>query len=288
MEWSQCVETFIVVARASSFIRAAEYFNTSNSAISKRIQWLEHQLGTTLIRRTTRKVSLTEEGERLFNRVSPLIEEWLDIKHQFTSPQELIGKVKIVTSPQLSGFYIIPQLPKLMAKYPKLEIDLYDTYRQVHLLEEQVDIFLGKLDDFADPSSAIAKRLGAVQRQCFASPNYLEEFGRPKSIDDLTNHQTIVIRNITEWAFQSKTITVKSCLNVNTADSLITAALHDMGIIFIPKSFVKLQAREKKLVPILTKHHSDRIDLHLGYPKLPYMPRKLFILVDYLSKAIKL
>lgn len=287
MEWSQCIETFVIVARNKSFVRTAEYFSTSSSAISKRIQWLERELNSTLFRRTTRKVSLTEEGEQLFHRVSPLIDEWLDIKFNFRETKRLVGKLKLVSNPHLATIYILPHIKKFLEKYPELEISLFDNTRPIHLLEEQVDIFFGTLNFLADPATAIAKKMGALRRQCFASATYLKKFGTPNKIEDLYKHQTIVFKDMSTWNFSNHPIHVKHYLNVDTLSALVTAVREDLGIVFVPKSLIQKEIERKKLLPVLPTYQSDPVEIYLAYPKLPYMPKKTRTFLDFLLKKIK-
>jgi DNA-binding transcriptional LysR family regulator len=181
---------FIRVVETGSFTAAADSLNVQKSTISRRIAQLEDTLGIRLIQRTTRKLKLTPEGEELFNRAQPLVDDLEAVQDDISaSKTELRGRLRLTMPTEIGVFMMNEVITSFMQTYPKLEVDVELSTRTVDLIEEGVDLALrlGPLPN----SSLIARHIAGLHRGLFATPEYLEQHGMPKTPDDLAHHQCI-------------------------------------------------------------------------------------------------
>lgn len=201
------MESFAAVVEHGSFTAAAEQLNVSKPVISKQVSQLEHQLGARLLNRTTRRLHLTEAGERFYlhcrRALDEAIEAELAIATLQTEPQ---GTLRI-TAPQCLALSLFKEaMPAFQARYPKIRLELSISGRMVDLVQEGFDAALriGELED----SSLIARRLATARFMVCASPAYWQQHGRPTHPRELAEHNCLIYSESAQprqWGFREKT-----------------------------------------------------------------------------------
>ena len=230
------METFARVVESGSFSRAARDLHMTPSAVSKMIGRLEDRLGVRLLSRTTRKLSLTEEGRAFYQRVTPILAEVEEAEETVSlSTAEARGVLKVNSSTAFGQYQIVPLIPGILEKYPSLQVQLTMTDSIVNLVEEGYDVSvrIGTLTD----SSLIARKLGVAHRVLVAAPSYLERHGRPTCPEDLKDHECLKLSiptSLNKWEFTTadgpRTVEVKGRFEADNAIALHEAALAGIGL----------------------------------------------------------
>ena len=181
------MKVFTRVVESRSFVKAAESLQLAAPQVSRTVQALEAHLGARLLNRTTRSISVTDDGEAYYQRsirvLAEVDEMEAELTHAKLNPK---GRLKVNLPALVAKMVIIPALPDFFERYPDIEIEMGLSDRQVDIVEEGVDCVIrtGDLED----SGLVARRLGNMRRITCASPAYLEKYGEPKTIDDLRDH----------------------------------------------------------------------------------------------------
>jgi LysR family transcriptional regulator, regulator for bpeEF and oprC len=220
------MKVFARVVEAGSFSKAADALRLPPASVSRTLQALEAHLGARLINRTTRSISITEDGEAYYERCVRVLGEVDDMEaslsHSKLSPK---GNVKVSLPQVMAKSTIIPALPKFFEAYPDIGVELVLTDRQVDLVEEGVDcvVRVGAVGDVG----LVAKRIGAYSQITCASPGYIAQYGEPGTLDDLDRHLAIgyVLNNsgrVRNWEFvvdgEPRTFVMKLKIAVNDGD----------------------------------------------------------------------
>lgn len=263
---------FHLVALSGSFQGAADKAGLPRSSVSKRIAKLEQTLNLRLLERSTRKLSLTQNGHELLKST----EQLQNVLHNTETLSEQVqsrpqGKVKIGSSTLMANRLLIPHIKELSQTYPDICFDLNLTDEVVDLIDNQVDIAIriGHLPD----SSLLARKIGDKTFGWFASPHYLEQNGTPDSPKSLFNHRCLVFKNNTvtldNWIFlhpegEVDTIKVNPAMICDDARGLVQLATLGQGIIMVDPAFIEREIRTNELIPIFTDYsHPDRQPIHL-------------------------
>lgn len=261
---------FVAVARMRSFVGAARALERSPQTVTRAVAAIEARLGTRLLHRTTRSVSLTGEGERQIERVRRALAEIDLLESRVDAAPSLVGRLS-VTAPVLFGqLYLLPVLTELLGKYPALEVRLLLLDRVVSLAEEGIDVAvrIGHLPD----SSLKALTIGRVRWVLCASPAYLARAGAPRTLEELSRHDCIAFTATTpvadHWTFPSggrreRTVSVRSRLAVNTGQAAIDAALAGIGIVRALSYQVAPFVAARKLRVVLSSFEKDPVPVNL-------------------------
>ena len=290
MDWLNCLHAFVQVAELKGFSAAAHSLMTNSSDITKRIQWLEQQLETSLFIRTTRKVSLTDAGQYLLSRAKPFLNEWQDLQTQILDFQaQPQGSLKICTPPQVSSTKIINQcLVAFNQAYPQLHLDVVTTSEPIHLVEKGIDLLIGVDHYVLDPASTVGAPLFNFKYQLYASPHYLKQSPPLKSLADLSKHCCLIYRDNREWELGGKTIIANGNFHADSGDVLMSACELGNGIIRIPNFMAQEMVDKNSLVHVLPDFSSKKQTLKIYYIKHAYQPRKIQIFLDVMKKSIVL
>src|SRR6266508_4344355 len=180
---------FAQVAERASFSAAAEYLGITRSAVSKVVTRLEHRLGVRLLHRTTRRLSLTPEGEIYHRRARDILAAIDDAEVEVSRAQTPQGRLRVNSFVTFALQHIAPVLPDFFARYPNVQIELSVTDRVVDLLADNADVAIrtGTVDD----PSLVVRKIAYVERGIFASPQYLARRGAPRTSDQLAEHDCI-------------------------------------------------------------------------------------------------
>ena len=261
---------FVAVAGRSSFVEAARALGRSPQTVTRAVAALEARLGTRLLHRTTRSVSLTGEGERQIERGRRALAELDLLESGVDSPAALAGKLS-VTAPMLFGqMHVLPVVTEFLAKYAALQVRLLLLDRVVSLAEEGIDVAvrIGHLPD----SSLKALTVGHVRWVLCASPAYLRRAGVPRTLEALSRHDCIVFTATTpvadRWTFSSagrreRTVSMRPRLAVNTGQAAIEAAVAGVGIVRALSYQVAPFVAARKLQIVLASFAHDAVPVNL-------------------------
>jgi len=267
-EW----RVFAAVASLRSFTGAARQLGRTPQAITRAIAGLEARLGTRLLHRTTRSVSMTDEGERFLERARRVLTEFDLLESSAGAGAPLAGRLS-VTAPALFGrLHVLPIAMDFLGEEPRVDLRLLLVDRVVSLAEEGIDVAvrLGPL-----PDSALRARLvGHVHSVVCASPAYLKRAGAPRRPEDLSRHQCIAFTTTTpiadRWSFpgpngRERTIAVRARLIVNTGQAAIDAAVAGLGVVRLVSYQVSRLVAEKKLHIVLAPFERAAASVHVVY-----------------------
>ncbi|OUR61561.1 LysR family transcriptional regulator [Colwellia sp. 39_35_sub15_T18] len=287
MQWDGISE-FVFVAENESFTQASKKLAISTAQVSRQISALEKRLNIKLLYRTTRKVTLTEEG-RVFYQHCRSVLDGLDaaeraITNLQSKPQ---GKIKLTAPVAYGEQQILPLVNNFIKQYSDVEVSAYLSNRQIDLVEEGYDlaIRLGKLSD----STMMAKKLGKRTSYVCASPDYLSKHGVPHSLSELNKHSCL-LGTIGYWHFRDsgreKSIRVTGRLRYNSGYSLIDAALKGLGIVQLPDYYVQQHIQSGELVTLLDSYRAPDEGIWALYPQNRHLSPKIRLLVDYLAEQL--
>lgn len=287
------LNAFIAVASHRSFRRAADMLGVSHSALSHSMRGLEGTLGTRLLNRTTRSVSLTQEGERLLARITPILGSLNDALEEVAAAAgQPSGLVRINGSDGAIRVLLQTVVPRLQARYPRVELDLCAEGQLVDIVERGFDagVRLGE----AVPKDMIAVRLGPdIRFLAVASPVYLRRHPAPRTPEDLHQHRCIRQRLPSgkryRWEFSKRgkevAIDVPGTLTLDSNRLMAEAAADGLGIAYVPELYADAYLKKKRLVAVLEDWCPAIPGLFLYFPANRHMPSALRALVDVAKAA---
>ena len=288
MAYWQGVEEFVAVVESQSFTGAAKKLNTSVVHVSRKIAKLEQHLAIKLLNRTTRKISVTEAGSLYYEKCRHLV-EGLDIAEQAVTNMQttLTGQLKLTAPFTYGEKFIAPLVNEFIEQNPQINVELVLTNQQLDLVDNNIDVAirLGVLKD----STLIAKKLGTRQLHVCASPQYLDEFGIPASIDELSGHQCL-IGSIGFWKFQQlgveKNYKVAGRLACNSGPSLLDAAKRGLGLVQLPDYYVREPLKRQQLKEVLTDFSSEPEGIWAVFSQNKYLSTKTRLFIDFLAQRL--
>jgi DNA-binding transcriptional LysR family regulator len=277
------IRTFIAVVQAKSFAGAAERLAVVKSAISRRVSDLEDRLGTRLLHRTTREVSLTQAGADFYDRGIKLLadlEEAEDLASK--GRNNPFGKLR-VTAPVSFGINCMSEvLGEMSARYPRLSVQMEFLDRHTDLVREGFDaaVRISRMKD----SSLIARKLAPIRHAVCGSPDYFRKHGKPKVPADLEDHKALFYSYVEPrqaWQFSgSDPVLVSSDFSCNNGDVLREMAAAGYGLAFLPTFIIHRAVEEGRLETCLTKYARETIGLYLVYPSTRNLPAKVRVFID--------
>ena len=287
------METFSVVVETGSFTAAAEKLSLSKSFVSKQVSVLEQDLGSRLLYRTTRKLSLSEEGAQFYKHCKLIMNEAESAKAEIQDSQSAPkGKIRMTIPQSLIISGLGQLLLTFQAVHPDIELDVIASGRIENLVEEGIDIALrvGQLED----SSLISRRLAECSFQVVASPQYIERCGEPLQPSDLMQHNCLLYGNSRSsrgWPFtmpNGETFTVKAKGNLTSNDGtlVVDAMLNGLGIGFGPSFLFKKHIETGDLRLLLTDYCQQPTAISALYPLNRYLSRRVRLLIDYLAEHL--
>ncbi|HET8870746.1 MAG TPA: LysR family transcriptional regulator, partial [Aquabacterium sp.] len=283
--------SFAQTARRQSFAAAARDLGTSPSAVAKSVARLEERLGVKLFHRTTRKVSLTPDGERLFQRCERVLAEVEDLEAEAAGVRETATGTLRIDAPLVYGrTFVMPLLVRLAAEHPGLELDvrLQDAYADLVQGGLDMAIRVGKLKD----STLVAKRIDTQQLIFVASPRYLKAHGVPRTPDQLATHSGVVFRQPSTgraraWQVRSGRRTIEmhpaALIQVNDGEAMAVAAAEGLGIAQVPDYMASQAMREGRLVEVMKDHRPAPMDVSVVVPSAKLMPIRVRLAIQALE-----
>lgn len=286
---------FVAVARERSFTRAAAKLGTSQSTLSSTIKELEARLGVRLLTRTTRSVSPTEAGERLFQSLVPRFEEIeSDLASLVAFRDKPSGTVRITLSDHALQTTVWPKLQPLLNDNPDVRVELYSDNGMKNIVEERFDagVRLGESID----RDMIAVRIGPDWRLvAVASPDYFSRHPVPAAPQDLVDHDCINMRQATfgglyAWEFardgRDLRVRVEGQLTFNSSIPMIEAAASGFGIAYVPENLVSHHIAEGRLRLVLDDWSPPFAGYHLYYPSRRQLSPAMAVIIDALRHRI--
>jgi LysR family transcriptional regulator, regulator for bpeEF and oprC len=293
MDKLKSLTIFLRSAQLQSFSAAARQLGMSPSSVSRAVARLEEDLGIRLLQRTTRSLSLTEDGAMLYQRCQQVLDELEDIETSLKQSQsQPKGTLRLNFSIAIGKMYIVPKLAELAAQYPDLTFNVSFSDRLSDIIEEGIDatVRVGMGSD----SRLVMQVLGTAYPVTCAAPSYLQRAGTPITLDDIARHRCINFilpqtgREIV-WKFdrQGETIqlAVQSYLQFDYAEALLEAAIAGAGIIQAPKYIVARAIQQGRLQPILVDCNSkEGTIVAIVYPQKKYLSAKVRVFIDFMMK----
>ncbi|WP_380182943.1 LysR substrate-binding domain-containing protein [Kalamiella sp. sgz302252] len=284
------MEIFVQVVGQGSFTRAADTLQIHRPAVSKAVQQLEDELGVKLLHRTTRKLSMTAEGEEFYQRARQVITDVKGIMASFSPAQPPRGRLRLDAPLALVHTMIVPALAEFQAQYPDIEIVLTASDKITDLIGEGVDCVI-RLGELAD-SSFISRRLGQASMVTCASPDYISRYGQPTSPDELLQHKAVNFfsehsREVMDWKFvqDGKIISRRpaSGVLVNNSDVLLTSGLAGLGILHAPRAALAPHIRSGDLIELLPDFQAVSKPVSVLWPDRRYLSPNVRVFIDWIS-----
>jgi DNA-binding transcriptional LysR family regulator len=289
------IAIFVAVAEHESFAEAARRLNRTPAAITRAVATLEEHLRIRLLNRTTRSVSLTDEGARYLEVSRRLLAaygelEGLETQADRVQPHGILQ----VTAPAMFGrLHVLPAISSFLSLYPKVDIRALFLDRVVSLVDEGIDVGI-RLGDLPD-SSLRAVRAGQISMGVYASPDYLARHGTPQTPQDLGNHATIsslAVHPIPDrWSFDGAGgvghVAIKPRLVVNTNDAAADAAAAGLGLIFQVCYQVDAHLRSGALQQVLVDFAPPSFPIHVVHPAGRFVPAKLRLFIDHVAQELR-
>lgn len=287
------MKTFTAVVDGGSFVQASDALGMSKPAVSRHVADLEQRLGVRLLQRTTRKLSLTEEGRLFYGRCKTVLADVEVAEEEITAKSIAVkGLIKVNVPVSFGLLALAPLWPDFMTQYPDVELDITLADRMVDLVEEGYDLAvrIARLPN----SSLVSRKLASTRMVLCASPGYLKQHGKPKHPSELVEHPVLAYSLLAtgdQWDFEGPggkvTVTVKPIMRTNSGDTCIAAARKGKGVILQPSFMVNADLQSGALVELMPSYHSIEFGIFAVYPTRQYVSPKVRALIDFLSKALK-
>ena len=281
---------FVTVVETGSFTAAADRLGVAKSAVSRRVSDLEDRLGVQLLRRTTRRLNLTDTGRAFHEHASRILAD-LDEAESAVLQQhgELRGTLKVALPLSFGIRHMCAPIAEFSRRHPRVEFDLDLNDRRIDLLEEGVDVAvrIGRLRD----SSLIARRLFDARTVVCASQSYLDRYGVPQTPEDLGRHRCLLYSNIpdpTRWVCSDRSgtrheVRVTGALTASSGDFLLAAAIQGLGIAVEPTFNAGEAISRGELVPLLTDYEWPVSPAWAVYPPTRHLSYRVRAFIDYLA-----
>lgn len=290
MDRLRALEVFVEVVRKNGFAKAAEALDTSPANVTRIVADLEAHLGARLLNRSSRKMSLTDSGEGLYQRAKTIVEDMAEIEAIASSSTLKPHGLLRINAPVTFGIrQLAPLWPRFMARYPEVELQVSLIDRVVDIVEEGYDMAI-RISRGGSLSHA-ARKLATSHNICCASPAYLEKHGLPLVPEDLKQHNCIgysYSATADEWRFSDagghpQPVTVSCSMHANNGDTGRHAALAGVGIIWQPTFIIGDDLRAGRLVPVLPGFSLPDIDVLAVYPSRRHLSAKVRAMIDFLA-----
>ena len=292
MEGFGAIPVFVAVVENGGFSAAARSLGVSKSAVSKRINQLEAHLGVRLLHRTTRKLSLTEAGERFFEHAAQALTAAGQAEDAVTELQgEPQGNLKISSPMSFGRLHVAPLIPKFLKRCPKLRIDLVMDDQKVDLVAGGFDVAIraGNLP----ASTLIARKLAPLRQVLCASPDYVDRYGRPGTPAELSSHNCVLYSyssDANEWTLTGEsgpeTVTVSGSYQVNNSEALLEALREGVGIGRLPTFVAGPDLKTGRLVKLFESYRLPDFTIYAVFPERQYLPAKVRAFLDFAIEYI--
>jgi DNA-binding transcriptional LysR family regulator len=281
---------FSTLIKSGSLTAAAREFDVTPSAVSKWLAQLEARLGVRLIARSTRRISLTNEGEVYLAEGQRILAEIDDLERSIASSRATpVGLLKVNATLGFGRSFVAPAVSEFAMQYPELEIQLLLTSRSLSLAQGEADVRIR----FGEPPDARvhARKIADHRRRIVAAPSYLERRGRPRVPHDLVHHNCLIVRQdevaYGQWHFtkgrKTETVKVHGTLSSNDGSTALLWAVNGHGILMRSEWDTAPLVRGGRLEVVLDDYALPPADIYAVYPQKQYLAAKVRVFVDFLT-----
>lgn len=280
------MQCYVRAVETGSFSAVARELGTSQPTVSKNIAALEAHLGVRLLHRSTRKMSLTSEGESFYAECRRILDSVAEAETNARGEKAASGLLRVCCPPALARHRVMPLIAPFVAQHPGICIDLQFSNREPDLIEEGIDLAfrLGTLKD----SSYHARLVAHYALCCVASVGYLKRHGTPKQPADLVDHNCVVLatsRAGPVWTFGSEVVRPQGNLRVDSHEGLRSAALSGLGIVVAPTWLFADEIHDGQLKCLLQPWPIAAMPVHLVYPAKRFLPTRTRAFIDFVVDA---
>ncbi|HTV86810.1 MAG TPA: LysR family transcriptional regulator [Dyella sp.] len=288
------MHVYVRVAEMASFTKAADGLGLPKASASMAVQQLEAELGTQLLLRTTRKVQMTQDGQRFYERCKTVLADLDELGAMFQhAPQSLRGRLRVDMNGHIARHQVIPRLPQFLREHPHIEIELSCTDRRVDVVGEGFDCVMrvGTLED----SSLVARTLGRLRIVNCASPGYLAAYGAPQQLNDLATHRLIhyvgtLGQRPPGFEYMDgplcRHVAMPGVFTVNSIDAYEAGCLAGLGIIQSPQVGVSPMIEAGTLVEVLPQYRAEPMSVSLLYARRRNVSARLQVFMDWLAQIM--
>ncbi len=287
MDEFSAIPVFVAVVENGGFSAAARTLGVSKSAVSKRINQLEKQLGVRLLYRTTRKLSLTEAGERYFEHAARALQAAAQAEDAVAELQgDPQGTLKICAPMSFGRLHVAPLIPRLLKRYPKLQVELVMDDRTTDLVAAGFDIAIrsGRLAD----STLVARKLAPLRQVLCASPEYIEHYGQPETPAELAEHNCILFSyssDANKWTLcgegEPEIVQVSGNYRVNNSEALLEALKAGIGIGRLPTFVAGPDLDSGRLIQLFESWQIPEQMFYAVFPERRYLPAKVRVFLEF-------
>ncbi|KNC92211.1 DNA-binding transcriptional regulator YafC [Trabulsiella odontotermitis] len=290
---SEEIAIFVAVVESGSFSRAAEQLDQANSAVSRAVKKLESKLGVSLLNRTTRQLSLTEEGERYFRRVQVVLQEMAAAENELIETRNTPrGLLRVDAATPVVLHFLMPLIKPFRERYPEMTLSLVSSETFINLIERKVDVAIraGTLTD----SSLRARPLFNSYRKIIASPDYLEKHGTPQTVEELEEHLCLGFTepvSLNTWPISrndGQLFEIQCGISSNSGETLKHLCLSGNGIACLSDYMVDKEIAKGEFVELLA---DKRLPVEMPFSAVYYSDRavstRIRAFIDFLSEYIK-
>ncbi|MBP8309524.1 MAG: LysR family transcriptional regulator [Burkholderiaceae bacterium] len=285
---------FSETAKHGGFAAAARELGTSPSTLAKSVARLEASLGLRLFHRTTRQVTLTTEGERLFQRCQRVLAEFDELQTEAAGARAAPSGTLRIDMPIVYGRKImLPLLARLARQHPALGLDVRLSDAQVDLVRDGIDVAIrvGELQD----SSLAARRFDSQTLILVGAPAYLSEHGTPRSVESLAAHRHILFRmpgrgrdRPQQFDVKGQTVSLQrdAGMRFNDGDAMVQAAVLGLGLTQVPDFMASDEISAGRLMEVLPRHRPPPMPIHAVMPGNRMLPARVRVLLDALDEGV--
>ncbi|EIC82275.1 LysR family transcriptional regulator [Serratia sp. M24T3] len=279
---------FVRAAECQSFTAAGERLGISASAVGKSVARLESRLNVRLFNRSTRRISLTDEGQLFFERCQTIVSQIEEAEHELSRlSSQPRGKLR-VSLPAIGYRILLPYLSEFMQRYPEIELELDFSDRMVDIIAEGIDVAMrsGELTD----SEMMSRNLGPFRFVIVGSANYFSRHPQPIVPEDLQQHHCLRYRfpkngHVQSWDFNNQFQgTIPTALSFNNLEGLLQASLRGIGLTYAPQFIVKEYLASGELISVLEDYLDDAGKFSVVWPSSRHLLPKIRVFIDFLSE----
>lgn len=282
---------FVTVVETGGFSAAARHLGDSQSAISKSINSLEKRLGVLLLNRSTRSVTVTDQGRRYYARTKPLLEEIDEADGELVSSTgEVSGLVRIAAPSTFGRLHVVTLIPKLLELHPNITLDvrLSDSVRD--LVDDGIDLAI-RISPVRDPDSVV-KRVAATTLVCVGARRYFDRYGTPAVPTDLAHHNCLIYGNMTEWPFKAQEgivhVPVQGNLSSNSVETILAGVLAGVGIGMFNSASLVGELQHQDIVTVLDEFVNTSRDISLIWPRRRFVSTRVRVVTDFFATQLAL
>jgi DNA-binding transcriptional LysR family regulator len=280
------MHSFARAVETGSFSAVARELGTGQPNVSRHIAALEQHLGTRLLHRSTRRLSLTPEGERYYAEARRVLDAVAEAESNARGEDSPRGLLRVACPTVLGRTHVLPLVTPLLRRFSELDLDLQIGDRFIDLVEEGVDlaIRIGSLKD----SALKARRIGTAERVCVASADYLAHHPAPRTPDELRDHNCIVYTlsaSGNNWSFRDSEVAVGGRFRVNSPDGARSAVLDGIGIAYTPVWLFEDALLDGRVRALLPGQSGSPGPIHIVYPAKRLLPRRAAVFMDFVAAA---